>query len=192
MKQKLLLFSFWILCMSFVFPQETGKFGFFFKVGSSNSVGLNFNISDRVTLRPSFGFQTFKREYESPNASDSNGHSYSVDLGLFYHFLKKDRFTAYSGLEVGYTYQKQEIEIVGISDDMFAVRKTRGYRGNVIFGLQYNFNKHLAVFGEVAFGFLKEKVGDLDMPQYMQIISYPSESIIWELSRSGFGIILYL
>jgi hypothetical protein len=47
---------------------------------------------------------------------------------------------------VGYTYQKQEIEIVGISDDMFAIRKTRGYRGNVIFGLQYNFNKHLAVF----------------------------------------------
>jgi hypothetical protein len=55
LKQKLLLFFLMVLCVSFVFSQETGKFGFSFKTGSNYDVGMIFNLSDRVTLRPSFG-----------------------------------------------------------------------------------------------------------------------------------------
>jgi len=191
MKQKLLLCSLVILCVCFGFTEETGKFGFFFKAGSSYSVGLTFNLSDRVTLRPSFGFSSNKSEYESESAQDTKENSYSMDLGLFYHFLKKDHFTAYSGFEAGYTYRNRESETDGASSIYtLAVRKSRGYRGNAILGFQYNFNKHLAVFGEIAFGFLIEKT-DFDS-QNLLIISYPSKYTSWSLSRSGFGIILYL
>lgn len=190
MKQKLLFFSLLILCVSFGFSQETGKFGFFFKAGSSNSVGLTFNLSDRVTLRPSFGFSSIKIEYESESAQDIKENSYSMDFGLFYHFLKKDHFTAYSGFEAGYTYRNREGETDSSIIYTLAVRKTRGYRGNAILGFQYNFNKHLAVFGEIAFGFWKEKV-DFDN-QNLLINPSPGTSTSWSLSRSGFGIILYL
>ena len=187
MKQKLLLCSLVILCVGFGFAEEAGKFGFLFKSSSIHSVGLSFNLTDRVTLRPSFGFSTNKNEYESQNSADTKNNLYSVDLGLFYHFLKKDRFTAYSGLEVGYSHQKFEREISGVVIQD-SVEKKSGYMGNAIIGLQYNFNKHLAVFGEVAFGYQKTEY------EYNEpiIISYPAESITWGLSRSGFGIILYL
>ena len=191
MKQKLLLISFMILCVSIAFSQETGKFGFFFKAGSSYNVGLTYNLSNRVTLRPSFGFSSNKSEYESESAQDIKENSYSMDLGLFYHFLKKDHFTAYSGFEAGYTYRNRESDTdVSSSIYILAVRESRGYRGNAILGFQYNFNKHLAVFGEIAFGFLKEKT-EFD-GQNLLVISYPSKYTSWSLSRSGFGIILYL
>jgi len=181
-----------ILCVSFVFSQETGKFGFFFETGSSSSIGLTFNLSDRVTLRPSFGFLFNKSEYESVNNPDRKSHSYSGDLGLFYHFLKKDHFTAYSGFEAGYTYGTQEIEFEDVSNNFYSLvpKKSRGYRGNVILGFQYNFNKHLAVFGEAAFGFWKEKA-ELDSENVLSS-AYPIRSISWSFSRSGIGIILYL
>jgi hypothetical protein len=179
-----------ILCVSIAFSRETGKFGFFFKAGSSSSVGLTFNLGDRVTLRPSFGFSSNNSEYESESAQDIKEYSYSMDLGLFYHFLKKDHFTAYSGFEAGYTYRNRESETNGISIYTLAVRKSKGYRGNAILGFQYNFNKHLAVFGEIAFGLLKEKV-DFDNQNNLIILA-PTKSTSWGLSRSGFGIILYL
>ena len=190
MKQKLLLISFMILCVSFVFPRETGKFGFFFKAGSSYNVGLTYNLSNRVTLRPSFGFSSKNTEYESETAQDIKENAYSLDLGLFYHFLKKDHFTAYSGFEVGYTYQNRESENDSSIMHTLTVWKSEGYRSNAILGFQYNFNKHLAVFGEIAFGIWKEKV-DYD-GQYPAIHPSPAKSTSWSLSRSGFGIILYL
>jgi hypothetical protein len=140
-----------------------------------------------VTLRPSFGISTHKNDYESQNRADTKDNFYSVDLGLFYHFLKKDRFTAYTGLEVGYSHQKYQREASGVVIEE-SVEKENGYRGNAIIGLQYNFNKHLAVFGEVAFGYQKTEY-DYDESN---LIQYPVESITWSLSRSGFGIILYL
>jgi hypothetical protein len=188
LKQKLLLFSLIILCVCFVFPQETGKFGFFFKAGSSNSVGLTFNLSDRVTLRPSFGFHTIKAEWEDevPERNEKEN-GYSLDLGLFYHFLKKTRFSAYSGLEVSYTHLSSEYNVC--YNDICGTREQteNGHRGNLILGFQFNFNKYLAVFGEIGFGFSKYTVDYQDM-----LTQGTYKYTKWSLSRSGFGIILYL
>jgi long-subunit fatty acid transport protein len=185
MKKKLLLASLVILCVSFGFSQETGKFGFFFKAGSSYSVGLTFNLSDRVTLRPSFGFHTTKAELEGDTPEKESG--YSLDLGLFYHFLKKDRFSAYTGLEMGYTHQTGDYNVC-YSDICGTQEQTEnGYLGNLILGFQYNFNKHVAVFGEVGFGFWKRTVDFQDV-----LIQGTYKLTSWSLNRSGFGIILYL
>jgi long-subunit fatty acid transport protein len=188
LKQKILLFSLMILCVCFVFPQETGKFGFFFEAGSSYSVGLTFNLSARVTLRPSFGFHTIKAQDEGNTLDrDEKENGYSLDLGLFYHFLKKSHFTAYSGLEVGYShitgdYNVCYSEICGTRE-----QTENGHSGNLILGFQYNFNKHLAVFGEIGFGFSKYNVDYQDM-----LTQGTYKYTNWSLSRSGFGIILYL
>ena len=196
MKKKLLLCLLVILGVSFGFSQDKGNVGFLFKSGSINSVGLSFNLSDSLTLRPSFGFSTGKdeREYDTVvggtidtvNTTTKSTY-YSVNLGLFYHFLKKNHLSAYTGLDVGYSHEKNDGEICVAGVCGFENVKSRGYNGNIIMGLQYNLNKHLAVFGEVGFGFRQYKIdNDEDfMPVYFK-------STNWSLGRSGFGIILYL
>jgi len=189
MKQKLVFLALMILCVGFVFSQETGKFGFFFKAGSYNSVGLTCNLSDRVTLRPAFGFYTAKIEWEEDIPErDEKENGYSLDLGLFYHFLKKNHFTAYTGLEMGYTHQKGEMDLCYSGICGTYEETENGYMGDLVFGFQYNFNKHLAVFGEIGFGFLKQKVEFVDSLENQD--SYKRTS--WSLERSGFGIVLYL
>ena len=189
MKQKLVFLALMILCVGFVFSQETGKFGFFFKAGSYESVGLTWNLSDRVTLRPSFGFYTTKTGWENvASEEDKKENGYSMELGLFYHFLKKNHFTAYSGLEMGYTRQTGDITTCSSGSCGTYEGTDNGYMGNLILGFQYNFNKHLAVFGEIGFGFLKQKLDYVGLLENQ--VSYKLTS--WSLERSGFGIILYL
>ncbi len=178
MKQKLLFFSLMILFVCFGFSQETGKFGFFFKSGSGNDVGLILKLSNRVTLRPALGFIKEKTEKGYITLRDET--TYSMELGLFYHFLEKNHFTAYTGLEMGYSHETTETTLTG--PNKF---KIKGYLGNVILGFQYNFNKHLAVFGEIGIGLWKRKN---DNPEISEATKYTS----WSLNRSGFGIILYL
>jgi len=179
MKQKLLFFSLMILFVCSGFSQETGKFGFFFKSGSGNDVGLILKLSNRLTLRPSLGFTTDKTERGSSTPIDET--AFSVDLGLFYHFLEKNHFTAYTGLEMGYSHQTRERIL---SNEMYE-DTINGYKGNVILGFQYNFNKHLAVFGEIGLGLWKRKNDSL-------LSSTPTTHTSWSLNRSGFGIILFL
>ena len=171
MKQRLLLFFLMILCVGFGFSQEKGKFGILFKSSSSYYVGLKFNLSDKITLRPTLGFSSDKIEKESPQGPDSvvelDSKQYKVGLGLFYYFLKKNQFSAYIGPELGYFHQTQT--------------DFDRYDANIIFGLQYNLNKHLAVFGEVGFGYSKSKSA-----------ARQKEQTSWGVSQSGFGIILYL
>jgi hypothetical protein len=185
MKQKLLLFSVLIISVSLGFSQEMGKFGFFFKAGSSSNVGLAINLSDQLTLRPSIGFYTIKEKWETGDSDENDG--YSLDLGLFYHYFKRNHFTAYSGLEIGYIYQTQDM--VGSNpSNSETFQKSHGYRGNLILGFQYNFNKHVAVFGEIGFGFQRENT-DIEREN---IIVNSCKYTSWRLDRSGFGIVLYL
>lgn len=190
MKKKFLLCSLIILFVGFGFSQETGKIGFLFKTGSTSGVGLSWNLTESLTLRPSFGFQTQKVDEESNGYQfdDSpKSSSYNTSLGLFYHFLKKDSFTAYTGLEFGYLYHKRDGRSCSSEICYTITEKTNGFSGNLILGLQYNLNKHLAVFGEFGLGYQRTK-SDLEIMDTKN----ETKNTYWDLSRSGFGIILYL
>ena len=190
MKKKFLLGALVILFVGFGFSQDTGKIGFLFKTGSTSSVGLSWNVSKTLTLRPSFGFQSEKVE-EVSNGYQIEGSpknsSYNTSLGLFYHFLQKESFTAYTGLELGYLYQKIEGRLCSSEICYTVTEKVHGFIGSLILGLQYNLNKHLAVFGEVGLGYQHTKA-DLEFIDAKN----ETKNTYWDLSRSGFGIILYL
>jgi len=186
--QKVLFCSLLILLVGFGFSQtqDSGKFGFSFKSGPSNDIGLYFKISDNISFRPSLGFTSSKAEEDSGEPDKTT--QYSANLGIFYHFLKKNNFHMYSGLEVAYVHQKLTANSLNSQNDSLYERKTNGYSGDIILGLQYYFNKHLAIFGEVAFGYLKQEA-DYHSTYVSEITSTETS---WNLSRSGFGIILFI
>jgi hypothetical protein len=193
MKKQLLLSMILVLCVCVGLSQAEGTVGFLFKSGSISSVGMSFDLSKRLTLRPSFGFRSSTTEtltdYLGGSDITRTHNLYNLNLGLFYHFLKKKDLSVYTGLELGYSHEKVENEscLYGVcatlADDF------DGYNGNLILGLRYKLNKHLAIFGEMSLGYQRYEGTDAIQGQNFDLeVKYN----YWDLGRSGFGIILYL
>jgi len=191
MKKKVLLCSFMILFVLVCFSQEKGQVGFLFKTGTLNSVGMTFNLSNRVALRPSIGFSTARIDIEDetlvndPQKSDN----YNASLGILYDFLKKENLSVYSGLEFGYSHSKIESNVCSSFICSLVSRKMNGFTGDVILGFRYNLNKHLALFGEIGFGYERLKTDiESNLPGTTGTEKYKA----WDLSRSGVGVTFYL
>jgi long-subunit fatty acid transport protein len=202
MSKKILLCLFLVVFSVAGFAGENGKFGLLFKADSIYSVGASFQLSKRLSLRPTFGFNNSTRDYnDAPelfNDFSTDNKNYTAALGLFYHFLEKKDLSIYGGIEFGYTYGKSKLTapyysyVNGehvLNDEEIRNETFKGTTGNLILGVSHKIGKKVALFGEIGFGYIKNKYegGGID-----SFYEYTSEDTIWNLNRSGIGIIFYL
>lgn len=201
MKSKILL-----LTLLFAFAvsgpaQEKGKVGLLFKTGALNSVGVSYKLSGTMTLRASFGFDTYdsKTEYQYQILEEvsHDRDEYNASLGLFFDLVKKKDLTLYSGIEAGISYYTTE----SILSEHYAAggitlfpayeekSETNGYNGNIILGIQHKIGKRFAIFGEIGFGFNKDHRDDRALADGKLICDKTTQ---WNLSRSGIGVVFYL
>ena len=118
------------------------------------SVGFSYQLSDRISLRPAFGFG---------HSSDS-GWFFSLGTTALYHFRPKKAFSPYLG--AGFIWHhhdpfpKSLLSLSGSSAPGFAPpplgsRRYASFRA--VGGIEYTLSRRLAVFSEIG---LSQKTGE--------------------------------
>ena len=203
MSKKILLCMFLVVFSIAGFAGENGKFGLLFQADSIYSIGASFQLSQRLSLRPTFGFNNSTRDYEDApelfSDYSTDNKNYRAALGLFYHFLEKKDISIYGGIEFGYNYGKSKLsapfdtyvngEYVFDENTEIKTETFDGIAGNLIFGVSHKIGKKIALFGEIGFGYIKNKYEGKGNDSFYE---YTSEDTYWSLNRSGIGIIFYL
>ncbi len=171
--------------------QKAPKYGLIFKANALGNAGLLFNLSEKVSLRTTLGFGTRKDDSQHDGSHPFYGTDTVSELetgvALLYHIQKTRKHSVYLGMEVGmqYYHGKSSITYTGVmSSSQLTINQKYeqfGYHLDALVGVRHALSQKLAVYGEVSFGMTHRNVGDSD-----------NDIMLWNLKRSGVGIIFYL
>jgi hypothetical protein len=191
-----LILVMFVVTASLSFAQEKGKFGFIMRVDPSPRIGITYHISGKFALRPYFGFskgtetsdvviepERLPPRPERTGTREEDTTRISFGLGLLYSVYSVRHFTAYTGINFGYTSENSDVSFSWRDDDVS--NKGEILSGNIMFGLQANIMKNLSIFGEVGFGYSQ---GDFD---HVNNVDLKSKQTRWGLTNSGIGLAFY-
>jgi hypothetical protein len=187
----LVLLVFLISAISFA--GEKNKVGLTLKVNQGATIGFILNLSERVALRPVFGFS---HEESDQDSYDSSGNviiteseeytSFDAGVGILFYLFKSKRISGYVGVEYIYMNGKRE-----------NVYKTKDHVANAMFGLQYRLLKNLWLFGEAGLRYqhstddAEGQCYQLDTGGYICSQGYRDKGNKWRTYTSGIGVIFY-
>lgn len=172
------------------FGHDGGKLGLLFKGGSQNSVGVSLAVSPRMNIRTTAGFEMSTSDHTDEELERNN---FNVGFGIFVDVLKRKEWAVYTGVEVAYHHQNQEMYMAnyvgGTYESVFYEREDDGISGDLVLGVRHKIGKRLALYGEINLGYRKY---ESDFAAEGISSSDSMEQSSFGLSRSGFGLIFYL
>jgi hypothetical protein len=165
--------------------QNAGKVGLV--IGTPASVGLIWNASERVAVRPDFSFS--KAGSSSAFGGDVESRTFGVGVSGLVYLHRWDNLRAY--LSPRFAYSRATIKVPfatppaigGVLASVTTSRPT--YTGVVSFGAQYELNTRFSVFGESGFGY--ERTTSVSNAPFG---NQPFRSHAWS-TRTGVGIVVY-
>ena len=194
MKKSLLPILMLLFLTSLSLSWEKGSVGLNMRIDPTPRIGMTYHISGKFALRPYIGFSIGNEEAESDFQPERNRpvirgtrkeDSINIHYGmgfLFYFYSTRD-FSAYTGLNLGYTRVNKEISFSWRDDEIREDGET--YLASAILGLQAQIMKNLGIFGEVGFGYSLGKFNRRNDAE-TQI-----DSQRWGLTNTGVGIVFY-
>jgi hypothetical protein len=128
--------------------QETLRVGI--SISAPSSVGLFWQASEKVAIRPEFSFSTSDVSSDE-SITQSNGSNYNLSVAGLFYLHKWDELRAYVSPRFSYTHATTDLtsqsgtQLVSSSSDIY------GFSGS--FGAQYMLGRRFAVFGETGLSF---------------------------------------
>jgi len=179
--------------------QENGGFGLLMRVDPSPRVGATFSLGRAFVLRPYIGFsrETTETEKESKmrvmlnqktfipprRESDEERTFVTAGLGVFFVVHRSGDFSLYTGLNFGYGRSTGEMNTM--PRDLGWDESGETLQSSAVLGVEGRLSSHLALFGEVGFGYTWSKFkrdNGVDLTVKTQR---------WGLANSGVGLIFY-
>ena len=154
--------------------QQPGDVGVFM---GYPSLGLVWQVSEKVAIRPEIAFSSTSSEVNS-SFSTGTSHGWNLRVGgsaLFY-LKDADRLRTYVAPQFSYSRTHTETS----SSLSEAAGNTYGFAG--LFGAQYSLNDRFSVFGELGVSYTHSTLSDL--------IRTDSKADNWG-TRTGVGVILF-
>ena len=121
-------------------------------MGYPTSVGVVFELSDRVWLRPEFSFSVGTSEGSASGISGTSSDVWTVGIGVSALFYLKnwDALRTYVAPRFAYTRGTTTVDSAFGGDSDLT---SEGFTLNGLFGAQYAFHPRFSVFGEVGVGY---------------------------------------
>jgi opacity protein-like surface antigen len=154
--------------------QEPGDIGVFM---GYPSLGLVWQVSEKVAIRPEIAFSSTSTEVESSfSTGTSQGWNLRFGGSALFYLKDADRLRTYVAPQ--FTYSRTHTETSSSQSE--AAGNSYGFAG--LFGAQYSLNDRFSVFGELGLAYTHSTLSDL--------ISTDSQADNWG-TRTGVGVILY-
>jgi opacity protein-like surface antigen len=186
-------FSF-IIFLIFLFPgllfaQDSGQLGCNIKINSSKSIGIIYHITDIFAFRPSISYNRSTSEtaviIRETKKIELDKSSYAGSLSAIIYVSSQSEFRAYMGVDALYSKSTEETPFIRY-DAEIDILKSDSYNFTLsgLFGLQYELNNHLSVYGELGVGYSSG-----ENSSGLSNVDLSTKEI--SLINSGIGIIFY-
>lgn len=150
-------------------------------MGYPGSVGLLWNVTDTVAVRPEFSFSLFSSDNDLAlvaGNSSSDSTIYSVGLSALLYLAKWDMTRAY--VVPRYTYSRTSIDIASPSGNTFEETRN-GHSIGGSFGAQHALGERFGVYGELGLEYSRFNSDTLGADQRSHTFA----------TQSGVGVIIY-
>ncbi len=179
--------------------QDSGGFGLLMRVDPSPRVGATFSLGRAFVVRPYVGFSRetvdAERERRFPPLNDQQNFVpprqeteeertfVTAGLGVFFVAHRAGDFFVFSGLNFGYGRSTGETN--AMPRDLSWDESSETLQSSAVLGVEGRLSSHLALFGEVGFGYTWSKY-KRDNGVDAKVTSHR-----WGLANSGVGLIFY-
>ena len=121
-------------------------------MGYPASVGLIWELNDRLALRPEFSFSVGTSEGSAAGVSGTSSDVWSVGIGVsaLFYFAEWDALRTYVAPRFAYSRGSTDIASAFGSDSDLT---SEGITLNGLFGAEYSLHRRFSVFGEVGLGY---------------------------------------
>jgi opacity protein-like surface antigen len=164
------------------FAQERGKAGL--SMGYPAAVGLVWQLSDRVAIRPEFQVARTTSELSAPGIDllSSSASSWSIGAGVsgLFYLQRWDELSTY--LSPRFAYSRSTATSKTSVSTTRSTSESNVYNGSLSFGAQYALGRRFSAFGEVGFGLTDTRASSAT--------GSSSDGRIWS-TRTGAGVIFY-
>ena len=158
-----------------------GKIGL--TMGYPAAVGVIWQASDRLALRPEFTVSRSSSELQTPGSTDTSGWIYGVGVSALFYLTNADNLRTY--ISPRYSYSRSTttstLTVLGTTTSNELTSSGSSVIGS--FGAQYAIGPRFSAFGEVGFGYT-------GLTSRSAISGIRSTSRTWG-TRTGAGFILY-
>ncbi len=160
------------------------------------TIGIRYYPIENFGIRGRLSYVSTTREqanyYSSPNNPSSTYDLTNKNTGLgidaYYYLYKKENFSTYAGTGFTYNINKQDYQSsAGPQNQSPKIDNITTYQRQLrlFSGVQYSFNEHFSVFGEIGIEYLW---GDYSSfyyynPQYIKL-----HTSKWNLANGGIGV----
>jgi hypothetical protein len=128
--------------------QDTGHTGV--TISAPSSVGIIWQASERVAIRPEFSFSTSEVSSDD-GVAESTGSSYNVSISGLLYLHRWDDLRAYVCPRFSYTHASTTLNLPDGSRLSSSDNNVYGFAGS--FGAEYALGRRFAVFGETGLSF---------------------------------------
>lgn len=163
-----------LLCASSASAQQPSSIGI--TMGFPASVGVIFNTSDAIAVRPELSFGT--SSISGTGAAKTTSHTFTIGADALFYMHTYDHVRTYVAPHVDYSHHSNS---TASTSDISATDHAVGFAGS--YGAQYTPTDRFGIYGEVGLGFSHSSLSS-------NAFGSGVTSNTWG-TRAGVGVIFY-
>jgi hypothetical protein len=167
-----------LIATSTAYAQDTGHVGL--TMGYPSAVGVLWQVSERVALRPEFSFTWTENASQSLVDATSDFSSVGANLSVLFFSRIRDNLKTYVSPRFAYTRTSGSSEVSRSTADMYSV--------GGLFGAHCGLGQRFAVFGEVGLAYTHQTGSVTSAISPAISTSNHGDSVG---TRTGVGVVLY-